>query len=61
LNQKKDSLPAEKDGQPIIYLFNAGNREGGIHYEYFSLEGLKGGARRKTRRSKNKIVGFYRK
>jgi len=61
LNQKKDSLPAEKDGQPIIYLFNAGNRKGGIHYEYFSLEGLKGGARRKTRRSKNKIVGFYRK
>jgi hypothetical protein len=61
LNEEKDELPAEKNGQPIIYLYNAGNRGEGIHYEYFSLEGLKGGARRKTRRSKNKIVGPYRK
>jgi hypothetical protein len=56
LNEKKEQLPAEKDGQPIIYLYNAGNRGEGVHYEYFSLEGLKGGARRKTRRRPTKYA-----
>ena len=56
LNEEEDKLPAEKNGQPIIYLYNDGTRGGGIHYEYFSLEGLKGGARRKTRRRPTKYA-----
>jgi len=44
------NLSPMKDGSPVIHLYNAGTRGKGVHYEYFSFGGAKGGARSGTRR-----------
>jgi len=43
------NLSPMKYGSPVIHLYNAGTRGEGVHYEFFSFRGAKGGARSGTR------------